>query len=67
MARTAIYQAAARLLARAQEEGAVRPDVDSEDLFTGAAAIGWVAERADPERAARILSVMTDGLSTRRE
>jgi AcrR family transcriptional regulator len=59
---TAMVQAATRLLARAQEAGQVRDDVQAEDLFAAAAAIGWVAEHAGPERAERILRLLNNGL-----
>jgi hypothetical protein len=58
-----MYQAAARLLDGAQAAGAVRSDVEPEDLFTAAAATGWAAELADPRRAARILALINAGLS----
>ncbi|GII62301.1 TetR family transcriptional regulator [Sphaerisporangium krabiense] len=58
----AMVDAATRLLVRAQEAGEVRADVEPEDLFAAAAAIGWVAENADPGRAARILTLLRDGL-----
>lgn len=61
---TAMYQAAARLLGGAQEAGAVRLDVDPEDLFTAAAAVGWAAERGDAHRASRILALINAGLAT---
>ena len=60
----AMQEAAAHLLVRAQEAGEVRADVDAEDLFTAAAAVGWVTERGDHQRAARILALLTDGLGT---
>ncbi|MDT0305402.1 TetR family transcriptional regulator [Streptomyces sp. DSM 44917] len=53
-----------RLLARAQEAGAVRADVDAEDLLTAAKAVGWLAECAPPERTARVMAVLRDGLAT---
>ncbi|WP_342769353.1 TetR/AcrR family transcriptional regulator [Sphaerisporangium album] len=59
---TAMISAATRLLVRAQEARQVRADVDPEDLFTAAAAIGWVTENADPKRAARMLMQFRDGL-----
>ncbi|MFI0943074.1 TetR/AcrR family transcriptional regulator [Streptomyces sp. NPDC021020] len=59
----AMHQAAARLLGAAQEAGAVRRDVDPEDLFTAAAAVGWAAERTDPDRASRILALISAGLA----
>ncbi|MFD8081608.1 TetR/AcrR family transcriptional regulator [Kitasatospora sp. NPDC059722] len=59
---SAMYQAAARLLAGAQAAGAVRTDVEPEDLFAAAAAVGWAAEHTDPKRASRILALLNAGL-----
>jgi AcrR family transcriptional regulator len=58
----AMHEAATRLLIRAQRAGDVRADVDAEDLFTAAAAVGWVAEHGDRQRADRILALITEGL-----
>jgi AcrR family transcriptional regulator len=58
----AMQDAATKLLARAQHAGDVRADVDAEDLFTAAIAAGWVAEHGDPQRADRILALLTAGL-----
>lgn len=60
---TAMYGAAARLLGAAQEAGEARQDVDPEDLFTAAAAVGRAAEQADPHRASRILALISAGLA----
>ncbi len=57
----AMRGAAGRLLARAQEAGEMRGDVEPEDLFVSAAAIRWVAEWADRERAERILAMLSSG------
>jgi AcrR family transcriptional regulator len=56
--------AAARLLVRAQQAGAIRDDIDATDVFTHAAGIAWATQRApdDPGRTQRLLTVMTDGL-----
>ncbi|MFD0691379.1 TetR/AcrR family transcriptional regulator [Actinomadura fibrosa] len=62
----AICDATARLLARAQDAGTVRADVDARDLLRLANAIGIAAERA-PEPAAyagRMLALLFDGLRT---
>lgn len=48
----------AQLLARAQEAGAVRPDVNASALFSLVAAVAWAVERG-PEQ---ILAVFFDGL-----
>ncbi|GAB2469344.1 TetR/AcrR family transcriptional regulator [Xylanimonas ulmi] len=58
----AMNESASRLLQRAQEAGEVRPDVDAEDLFTAAAAIGWAAQYSATERAERILTLLTNGM-----
>jgi AcrR family transcriptional regulator len=58
----AMHESASRLLARAQEAGEVRTDVDAEDLLTAAAAIGWAAQYSGTERATRILALVTDGM-----
>jgi AcrR family transcriptional regulator len=55
------------LLARAQAEGAVRPDVTWDDVFTAVAAISGIAGRSSPAAkgsAARVLAVYLDGLRT---
>src|SRR5215207_722992 len=56
--------AGARLLARAQETGDVRADIDNSDLFTLVNGIAWATEQAsgDRETADRLLSLMLDGL-----
>ncbi len=58
----AMVQSATGLLTRAQEAGVVRADIEAEDLFTAAAAAGWVAEYAGPDRAGRVLSLLDNGL-----
>lgn len=58
----AMHRAAARLLERAQQAGAVRGDVEADDLFAAAAAMGWVAEQAGPGRADRVLALIDAGL-----
>ncbi|MER5387044.1 helix-turn-helix domain-containing protein [Streptomyces sp. NPDC002688] len=58
----AMHESASRLLERAQESGEVRQDMDAEDLFTAAAAIGWAAQHSETERAERILTLLTDGM-----
>ncbi|MEV5755031.1 helix-turn-helix domain-containing protein [Actinoallomurus sp. NPDC052308] len=60
----AMMEAATRLLARAQEAGEIRKDVDAEELFAAAAAVGWVAEYSGRKRAERILGLLGDGLAT---
>jgi AcrR family transcriptional regulator len=50
------------LLARAQADGAVRPDVTWPDVFSAVAAISAIATRSGPDASARILDVYLDGL-----
>jgi AcrR family transcriptional regulator len=50
------------LLARAQADGAVRPDVTWPDVFTAVAAISAIATRSGPDASARVLGVYLDGL-----
>ncbi len=58
--------AANALLARAQQAGAIRPDVDTLDLLQLMHAVAWSAERCgkDTGRAGRVLAVVLDGLRT---
>ncbi|WP_019927346.1 TetR/AcrR family transcriptional regulator [Nocardia sp. BMG111209] len=61
----AMRTSAAELLTRAQRTGAVRADIDASDLFTHAAGIAWAAQHTptgDPDRTARLLGVLADGL-----
>ncbi|TDD52043.1 TetR/AcrR family transcriptional regulator [Nonomuraea terrae] len=65
----AMRQAVGRLLARAQESGQVRPEVDSLDLFALVNAVGWVSEQA-PDLAARqerLLGFVLDGLASQQD
>ncbi|MFI6483057.1 TetR/AcrR family transcriptional regulator [Nonomuraea sp. NPDC050663] len=57
-------QAAGRLLTRAQEEGAVRDDVDALDLFALANAVSWIGEQSDglAERRGHLAGLVLDGL-----
>jgi AcrR family transcriptional regulator len=61
---TVIKQAAGSLLARAQQAGEIRRDVDAADLLRLSHAITIATERApaDPEQAERLLGLMLDGL-----
>jgi AcrR family transcriptional regulator len=56
--------AANALLARAQQAGVIRSDVDTVDLLQFMHAVAWSAERCgqDTGRAGRMLAVMLDGL-----
>ncbi|MGW4959985.1 SbtR family transcriptional regulator [Nonomuraea sp. NPDC004186] len=58
-----LRRAFAELLARAQEAGTVRADVDAEDVqAVVVAAITAERHRADPERPGRIAAVVLDCL-----
>jgi AcrR family transcriptional regulator len=61
---TVIRQSVESLLARAQEAGQVRPDVDAGDIMRLSHAITVATERspAPPEQAERLLGLMLDGL-----
>lgn len=55
--------AAARLLSAAQEAGAVRADVSTEDVLAIVAGIAWVAEQVGGDgRADRLLGLVRDAL-----
>jgi AcrR family transcriptional regulator len=57
-----MMDAGRRLLARAQADHAVRPDVTFDDVFTAVAAISGIAHKSGPDTAARVLAVYLDGL-----
>jgi AcrR family transcriptional regulator len=59
----AMFVAATRLLARAQDAGEVRGDTNADDLITMATAVGWVTQISDADRAARMMAVLMAGLS----
>jgi AcrR family transcriptional regulator len=61
---TSMYQSAGALLARAQESGDIRSDIDIKSLLRLLNAISIASERApdDPTQAEYLLSVMLDGL-----
>ncbi|MGC0415666.1 TetR/AcrR family transcriptional regulator [Embleya sp. AB8] len=64
----AMRAAGTDLLTRAQAAGEVRPDIDTDALFTLAHGIAWAHEQravADPERLPRLLDVVVFGLATR--
>jgi AcrR family transcriptional regulator len=61
---TAALDGGARLLARAQQSGAVRPDADFMDLVKLIGGIACATERTtDPDRADRLLGLVMDGLT----
>ncbi len=57
-----LMEAGNGLLARAQADGTIRPDVTFPDIFTAVAAISAIATRSGPEASARVLGVYLDGL-----
>ncbi|CAO5158389.1 Transcriptional regulator, TetR family [Frankia sp. AiPs1] len=60
---TALHSTGARLLARAQADGSVRPDVTGIDVFVLATAVASLTERGPlAERRDHLLDVMFDGL-----
>jgi AcrR family transcriptional regulator len=60
---TAVLDGGARLLARAQESGAVRPDANFPDLVKLVGGIAWASGRAkEPDRVNRLLELVMDGL-----
>jgi AcrR family transcriptional regulator len=61
---TDMMNAGADLLARAQADGAIRPDVAWPDIFTAVAAISAIATGSGADTSARILGVYLDGLRT---
>jgi AcrR family transcriptional regulator len=59
--------AGARLLTRAQDAGAARPDLDGTDLFALIAALAWLGDQpALAARAGRLFDVVADAVLTRR-
>jgi len=61
--RTALHDSLALLLQRAQAAGAVRPGVTASDLITILKGLFAAAhDEPDPDRSARLLAVLTDGL-----
>ena len=67
----AMRAAAGRLLDRAQRSGGVRADITAGELFSLAAGVAWVSQRSSPptatalrDRVARLLSLVTTGLTT---
>jgi AcrR family transcriptional regulator len=61
--RAALHDALALLLRRAQAAGAVRPGITASDLITILKGLFVAAhDEPDPDRSARLLAVLTDGL-----
>lgn len=61
LCKTMMNEAAAELLTRAQEAGAVRPDLKPRDLLLLGHGVGVAAEGSD-ETAERLITVVLDGL-----
>jgi AcrR family transcriptional regulator len=59
--------AGAALIRRAAQTGALRSDIDADEVVHLAAAIAWVVEQPspDPQRRARLMRVMLDGIRPR--
>jgi len=69
-ARQLMYPLVSRLVARAQEQGELRPDLEPTDLPLLQLMLGSLSEctrDVDPEVWRRFLGIITDGLRTRRE
>ena len=64
----AMHDSGARLLARAQQSGQVRPDLTPAELFDLLSAVAWVRENAHPERdgSSRLLRIALEGVVTPR-
>lgn len=62
-----IHTAGAELLARAQESGDIRPDLDASELFALINAIAWAAEQTPDTagQADRFLDLIMQGLHQR--
>ena len=64
---TALHDAGARLLLRAQTEGTARADMDGEDLFALMSALAWLAgQPAFASRADHLVNVITSAILTNR-
>jgi AcrR family transcriptional regulator len=64
----AMRSAGGRLLARAQDQGMARRDVDAADLFALIAALAWLRDQpSHSPRADHILGVIADAILTSRE
>jgi AcrR family transcriptional regulator len=69
-ARQLMYPLVTRLVARAQEQGTLRPDVEPSDLPLLQLMLGSLSEctrDVEPEVWRRYLGILTDGLRTRRD
>jgi AcrR family transcriptional regulator len=69
-ARQLMFPLVSRLVARAQEEGSLRPDLEPTDLPLLQLMLGSLSEctrDVDPDVWRRFLGILTDGLRTRRD
>jgi AcrR family transcriptional regulator len=69
-ARQLMFPLVSKLVARAQADGSLRPDVEATDLPLLQLMLGSLSEctrEADPEAWRRYLGIITDGLRTRRD
>jgi AcrR family transcriptional regulator len=59
--------AAGDLLARAQRAGAIRPDLDADELLAVVGAVAWAARQLPPaaDPAGRFLALLVEGLAAR--
>jgi AcrR family transcriptional regulator len=59
----AVHSASARLLLRAQAEGAARPDMNGDDLFALMTALGWAVDQPSfAPRADHLFSIITGAI-----
>lgn len=64
---TALHDAGARLLLRAQTEGTARADIDGVDLFALMSALGWLVDQPSfAPRADHLVRVITNAIMTKR-
>jgi AcrR family transcriptional regulator len=64
---TAVHEAGARLLLRAQAEGTARADMDADDLFALMSALGWLVDQPSfAPRADQLFHLITSAILTNR-
>jgi AcrR family transcriptional regulator len=64
---TAVHEAGARLLLRAQAEGTARADMDADDLFALMSALGWLFDQPSfAPRADHLFHLITSAILTNR-
>jgi AcrR family transcriptional regulator len=61
----ALRDAGTRLLAAAQREGTIRPDLTGNDIFALVGALSWLADQPEPisDRREHLLTVVLDGIT----